>query len=246
LCEAEGVLDRIAGIVARRDAPAREFFAQADATEELASFPSELPAYLATVALLIERRELAIDVGTGDGRLLEAIAPIFGQVVAVDREPARLERAAQRLADRGHTNVALVRGDLTDDALAMELAAHGSPDAVFAARVLHHAPRPSEAVARLASLLGPGGRLLVLDYAAHEEEGMRAQGDVWLGFQPAELEGAMREAGLEDVQSVTLPSAFCGTGPDRHLRWLACAGRQPTHPVDSETIGSDEIDEEVS
>ena len=67
---------------------------------------------------------------------------------------------------------------------------------------------------------------------------MRAQGDVWLGFQPSELEGAMREAGLEDVRSVTLPSAFCGTGPDRHLRWLACVGRRAPNPGGPETIGS--------
>ena len=48
--------------------------------------PSELPAYLTALAPLIPRRKLAVDAGTGAGVVLDVLAPIFEQVVAIDRE----------------------------------------------------------------------------------------------------------------------------------------------------------------
>src|SRR5205823_5220982 len=90
LCETEGAFARLPEIIRRRDAPAREFFAHATQRVDQASFPAELPAYLAALAPLIPRRALAIEVGTGDGRLLEALAPVFDRVVAIDREQAQL------------------------------------------------------------------------------------------------------------------------------------------------------------
>jgi ArsR family transcriptional regulator len=229
LLEQAGV-ERIASIVARRDVAGREFFARQESSPLEPTLAEELPAYLAALSALMPRRSRAIDAGTGDGRLLDALAPIFDEVIAFDREPARLARAEQRVAAAGYTNVTLVEADLHDPASAARLRGLGSADAVFASRVLHHAPRPAETVAHIAELVAPGGALVVLDYAPHDDEQMReSQADLWLGFTPDELAGFMRAAGLTHVATRELPAAFRGAGPDRHLSWQVVSARRPQH-----------------
>ena len=237
LCEPDGAFERIAQLVKRRDAAAREFFARTSERdgEQLASRPDELGAYLKVVAPLLPRRHLAVDVGTGEGRLLEVLAPLYNKVIAVDREPAQLARARRRAELRGFANVELMTGELHSPELRARVAATGFADAVFASRVLHHAPRPAETVAQLAALVCPGGAVVVLDYAAHDDESMREeQADLWLGFAPDELARFARDAGLTDVQVTPVPAALCGTGPDRHLTWQVFAARRATAGLDRE------------
>jgi ArsR family transcriptional regulator len=240
LCEPDGVFERIAQLVKRRDAAAREFFARTTETddEQLANRPDELGAYLKAIAPLLPRRHLAVDVGTGEGRLLEVLAPLYNKVVAVDREPARLDRARRRVERRGFANVEFLNGELHSAELHARVAAAGFADAVFASRVLHHAPRPAEAVTQLAGLACPGGAVVILDYAPHDDESMREeQADLWLGFAPAELARFARDAGLTDVQVTPIPEALRGTGPDRHLTWQVFAARRATARLDLETHG---------
>lgn len=227
LCEPEGAIERIAQVIRRRDAAAREFFARTAANEAEPGRPDELGAYLKAIAPLMPRRQLAVDVGTGEGRLLEVLAPLFAHVIAVDREPAQLERARLRAELRGFQNIELLRGELHSPELGQRVAARGFADAVFASRVLHHAPRPAEAVAQLADLACQGGTVIVLDYAAHEDESMREQqADLWLGFSPEELERFARGAGLTDVQVSPVPAPLRGSGPDRHLTWQVFSARR--------------------
>jgi DNA-binding transcriptional ArsR family regulator/protein-L-isoaspartate O-methyltransferase len=226
LCASERVFERVPELIRRRDAAAREFFAKAkDRGEaELVGFPAELPAYLSMLSGLIPGRELAIEVGTGDGRLLEVLAPLFRRVIALDRETAQLELAQRRMARRGHENVELMRADLND---AASLEGLPQADVVIASRVVHHAPRPADALRLLASRVRPGGSLLVLDYEAHDDEAMRdQQADLWLGFGAAELQAHATAAGLSDVRVTRLPDAFHPTGPDAHLSWHVLSARR--------------------
>ena len=224
LCEREGRLARIAGVVAARESAARDFFAEPRG--EGSPWPAELGVYLRALAPLVSRRGLAVDVGTGDGSLLEVIAPIFERVVAVDRSPAQLEVARGRIAAHAHPQVELLEAALGDASI-REAVGEGA-DAVFAARILHHAPRPPAALKELVRLARPGGVVVVMDYGAHEDERMRTeQADAWLGFEPAELRQWAERAGLVDVQVTPVPAARCGDGPDGHLDWQILAGRRP-------------------
>jgi len=90
---------------------------------------------------------------------------------------------------------------------------------VFAARLLHHAPKPAHVVAQLADLCRVGGSVVVLDYVHHDDETMREQADLWLGFRAAELKTFARAAGLEDVRVESVPAMLNGKGPDAHLTW---------------------------
>jgi ArsR family transcriptional regulator len=138
-------------------------------------------------------------------------------VVAIDRSEAQLSRARERVAARGYANVTLVCGEVDDKGL-RKAVGHGA-DAVFAVRLVHHAPQPGRFIAQLASLCAPGGALVVVDYARHDDESMREQADAWLGFEPAALRRFARAAGLEDPRVTKIPPPLCGDGPDKHLPW---------------------------
>jgi ArsR family transcriptional regulator len=224
LCVDDGSLARVAEVVRAREAAANEFFAR-PARAKLDATPGEMGAYLAAMARLLPRRALAVDAGTGDGRLLEVLAPAYDRVVAIDRADAQLGRAQERIAARGFANVALLRGELDTPELLRAIGA--GADAVFASRLLHHAPRPAKVVAQLAALCARGGALVVIDYARHNDESMRDQADTWLGFEPAELRRFARSAGLEDGHVTSIPASLCGDGPDRHLPWQVLVARKP-------------------
>src|ERR671923_181114 len=92
-------------------------------------------------------------------------------------------RCAKRMEAWGESRRSFVR--------AKRSAGNGA-DAVFASRLLHHAPRAAVFMKQLADLVRPGGALVVIDYARHDDESMRDQADVWLGFEPAELKKLAR------------------------------------------------------
>ncbi|MGE0790296.1 MAG: ArsR/SmtB family transcription factor [Sandaracinaceae bacterium] len=231
LCESDGSLARIPAVVAAREAAAREFFGRADAEESEPDLPDALPAYLGALAPLVDPRRLAIDVGTGDGALLDVLAPVFERVIAVDRAEPQLARARRRVAARGYSHVELRAAELGDPELAASVRALGGADAVFASRLLHHAPKPKDALTSLASLARPGGAIIVLDYASHDDERMREQqADLWLGFTEAELDELALGAGLVDPHVTRIPSARCGEGPDGHLDWTVLAARTKPFP----------------
>lgn len=218
LCEGDGSLPRLAEILRDRDRVAREFFAQAN-VGELLQVTDANAAYVAALARLLPSRALAVDAGTGDGGLLDVLAPAFEKVIAVDRSGAQLERARARVSSRGYTNVKLLKSELAAPELREAVGA--GADVVFASRLLHHAPRPVDLVTQLAQLARPNGAgaIVVVDYARHDDESMRDEADLWLGFEPAELKRFARDAGLEGAEVVKLPSAFCGRGKDAHLPW---------------------------
>jgi DNA-binding transcriptional ArsR family regulator len=226
LCEGDGSLARISDVLRERDRVAREFFAQAPSKEVIAA-PEPIDAtsaYVAALARLLPSRKLAVDAGTGDGALLDVLAPAFERVVAVDRSEVQLDRARARVKARGYDNVKLLKSELG----AAELREHvgAGADVVFASRLLHHAPRPVDLVRQLAGLARAGAAVMVIDYERHDDESMRDEADLWLGFEPAELRRFAAEAGLVDTDVVRLPPAWCGKGKDAHLPWQVLVGKK--------------------
>lgn len=229
LAEADGSLGRIREVLAARDRVAEEFFARrttaaGGALEDVVEPPDATTAYIAALAQLLPERRLAVDAGTGDGSLLEVLAPAFERVIAVDRAEAQLERARARVARRRLTNVKLLKSELNAPGLAREVGA--GADVVFASRLLHHAPRPVDLLRQLAALARPGGAVVILDYARHDDESMRDEADLWLGFDGAELAALAKDAGLSAPTVSPLPSAWCGRGKDSHLPWQVLVARK--------------------
>jgi len=171
-------------------------------------------------------------VGTGTGRLLDLLAPIYERVIAVDRAPKQLEHARRRLEQAGYAHVELVEGGYDSPELLKRAQALGGADAVFASRVLHHAPRPADALNVMARPLAPGGALIVIDYVAHHDDQLRErQADLWLGFEADELVALATQAGLEGAAVQQIPSVRCGDGPDGHLDWQVLVARRPAGEI---------------
>ena len=226
LCAREGSLSRIPEVVRARDERTREFFAR-PASDASLDYAPELGAYLFALGLLVESRSLAVDAGTGDGALIDALAPIFERVVALDRSEAQLDRARRRVAERGYQNVALISAEA--DAPQVLKAVGAGADLVVAARMLHHAPLPRATLVALTELLKPGGRILVIEYDRHADEELRErQADVWMGFDPDELVQHARAAGLEGAQVLRIPAGYVRSEIDGHLAWqVLSATRSP-------------------
>jgi DNA-binding transcriptional ArsR family regulator len=225
LCQSEGLLERVSDVLRAREAGSRAFFARPGAADEPLGAIGELPAYMFALRTLVSARDLAVDAGTGTGIMLDLLAPLFRRVVAVDRSAAQLACAAERVKLRGYSNVELLEGEL--DGLELRRALGAGADLVCSARVLHHAPRPRQALRTLAELARPGGHVVILDYRAHGDERWRdAQADVWMGFAPAELAGFASAADLVDVEVSAVPAGYVGHAVDGHLDWLALVGRR--------------------
>lgn len=227
LVDAEGGFQKLDDLVLARELPTREFFSSVQSDEESMLLPAEMGAYLAVLAPLMPNRELAVDVGTGDGRSLELLAPLFRNVIAIEREEAQIKRADLRAKRRDFRNVTLVQGGAEDEHVHAAVLSAGGADLVFASRVLHHAPRPQSMFTELAKLARPGGAVVCLDYLPHDDERMRTErADLWLGFSREELPRLAKRAGLVDVQHLAISPAWNGKGPDHHLAWHAVVAKR--------------------
>lgn len=232
LCEADGSLAKLPAVVAAREESTQRFFDDEaadgdDARAPVVEEPNPFLAHLAALAPLLPERRLAVDVGCGDGFLLDVLAPLYDRVIAVDRSPAQLARAARRVRERGLSHVRLWNGRYDDAELYRQVDEQGGADLVYASRVLHHASRPAQALSAFSRLLRDGGHLVLLDYLPHDDESLREMADVWLGFPAAELVKLCESAGLEVRSQARVPDAWHPAGPDHHLHWQALVARRP-------------------
>lgn len=158
-----------------------------------------------------------LDLGAGTGRMLELLAPLAQRAVGVDLSPAMLNLARARIEEHGLRNVTLRQGDIY--APPVERAAY---DLVVIHQVLHFLDDPGRALAEAARTLRPGGRLLVVDFAAHDEEALREHfAHRRLGFSGEEIAALMQEAGLERIETRRVAPRAGETGKLTVVVWLA-------------------------
>jgi SAM-dependent methyltransferase len=198
---------RIERVVSARQSRSQEFFASSSGHwdrlrgELFGNF--EATSFLA----LLDPAARVGDLGCGTGRTAELLAGFVGEVVAVDASAEMIKAARARL--RPLHNVTLHRASLEELPLGDE-----TLDAAFVKLVLHHVADPSAAIAEVARVLAPGGKLVIVDMQGHEREEYRLEmGHVWLGFSNTELQDWLGGAGLTDVRYVPLPPEPGAKGP---------------------------------
>ena len=179
----------------RAEAAARYFSVHAGAWDSIRS----LHVAESEVERAIERamgdRPLGalVDIGTGTGRMIELLGPAAKQALGVDRSSEMLRLARVKLDKAGITDASLRQADM----YALPLVP-SSADSVIIHQVLHYAQAPAAAISEAARVLRPGGRLLVIDFAAHEREDLRiADAHVRLGFSDEAMAGWFASAGIE-------------------------------------------------
>jgi ubiquinone/menaquinone biosynthesis C-methylase UbiE/predicted DNA-binding transcriptional regulator len=197
-------LQRLAAIKRQRADLASTYFrenaAQWDRIRSLYIDEREVETALVDIIAAADPRDL-LDIGTGTGRMLEVLAPRVERALGIDQSREMLAVARVNLERAGLENGSVRLGDMYQLTL---------PDASFDAavihQVLHYADRPFAAIAEAARVLRPNGILVVVDFAPHSLEFLRAeQAHRRLGFADAEVAEWSRAAGLDPLPPRHLP-----------------------------------------
>lgn len=133
-----------------------------------------------------------IDLGAGTGRMLTLLGGRARSSIGLDASRQMLNIARGHVAAAGLAACELRHGDILKLSLPT-----GHGDLVVVHQVLHYLTDPSAAVAEAARLVAEGGRLLIIDFAPHDLEFLRAEHrHRRLGFSDAEMERWLAAAGL--------------------------------------------------
>jgi ubiquinone/menaquinone biosynthesis C-methylase UbiE len=143
-----------------------------------------------------------LDLGTGTGRVLELLSPLYARAVGIDASAHMLAVARANLDRAGITNWQVRLGDIQSLPFARD-----SFDVVTIHQVLHFLDEPERALAEAARVLRPGGRLLVVDLAPHELEFLRERhAHRRLGFARDPMRQWIESAGLALTTARDLPA----------------------------------------
>ncbi len=199
---------RLGGVLARRRATSRAFFAGAAGEwDHLREGLFGESFHLWALLGLVDPDMVVGDLGCGTGTLAQAIAPFVRQVIAVDASLDMLEAAQRRLEPT--LPVELRQGEI--EALPID---DDTLDAAVLSLVLHHVPDPVRALAEVARVVKPGGRVLVVDMLPHDrEEYQQHMGHVWLGFSEPQMVKVLNGAGFERARVRPLPVDPEAKGP---------------------------------
>ncbi|EKF73812.1 ArsR family transcriptional regulator [Alcanivorax hongdengensis A-11-3] len=203
------VAERLAQVQQQRAAQSRAFFDRhAEQLDEQPELIADYDQYAEQACELLLRAcpdgKAALEIGPGDGRFLKELAGHFATVIGLDNADAMLERAQQAVAKQ--SNVQLILGEWPASASTLP-----TVDAVVLNMVLHHLPSPASALRAAARQLNEGGTLLITDLCRHDQHwAHEACGDVWLGFDEADLVDWAGRAGLElqESQFLALRNGF--------------------------------------
>lgn len=192
---AEADRARLTEVRAERVAAANAYFAaHADQWDDIRSLHIADDVVEAAMQRVLGERPVGrlLDIGTGTGRIIELFGAHAASAIGIDRSPDMLRLARGKLEAAGLADAEVRQADMY--ALPRP---DGSADTVVLHQVLHFAQTPALAVAEAARVLSPGGRLLIVDFAPHAREELRARhAHARLGFDAAQVCDWMTAAGL--------------------------------------------------
>lgn len=152
-------------------------------------------------ALKAEPLGRLLDIGTGTGGIAKLFLDAADHVVGLDRSPEMLRLARARLQDKPTERWELLQGDFG----ALPLAT-ASFDTVVLHQVLHYAPEPALPLAEAARVCRPGGRIAIVDLAAHERDDLRDRhAHARLGFTDEQMLEWLTTSGFAPAAPLTLP-----------------------------------------
>lgn len=198
--------ERLETVRARRTAQAAEYFA-ANASDWNAIRSLHVDESMVEKAILKMLGDMPfqtlLDLGTGTGRILELLKDKYVKAVGIDasREMLAIARSTLDKADIG--NVQIRQGDLMNLPTADE-----AFDLVTIHQVLHYLEDPGRAIREASKALKPGGRLLIVDFAPHEQEFLRDKhAHLRLGFPTEQVSSWLEAAGLDVQKTEKLSNA---------------------------------------
>lgn len=219
---AEGDNGLLQVILAERMARARDVFAGiAHRWDDIRQEYEHPDIRLGSLAALVDSSLRVLDIGTGTGAMLPVFGGAVDLVVALDNSRAMLGRARDLCREQELDTVRFCNADVAGLPFV-----DGAFDAVNCSMVLHHVARPSEAMAEMARVTRPGGRVMVTAFSPHDQAWMRDElAHQWLGFSEADMVAHMAGAGLRMntylVRSRQVAAAHANgqNGKNGKLKW---------------------------
>ncbi|MFW2335170.1 ArsR/SmtB family transcription factor [Ilumatobacter sp.] len=206
-------LDRLALVHSRRAASAQEYFADVarrwDQVRSLHAADEVVEAAVVEVAAERPYRTV-LDLGTGTGRMLHLLSDDrVGRAVGLDNSHSMLAVARSNLERAEVRRIELRQGDVYSPPLERD-----AFELIVVHQVLHFLDDPARAIREAAQLLAPGGRLLIVDFAPHSLEFLRAEhAHRRLGFRDETIVGWLEQSGLDVGSCRTIEPQ-----PDHHDR----------------------------
>jgi ArsR family transcriptional regulator len=201
--------ERLKVVSAERGAQAADYFAQnAERWDEIRSlYTSESAVEEAILRAAGDGPfERLVDLGAGTGRMLTLLGSRARRSAGLDLSRQMLNIARGNVAAAGLAGCELRHGDIFDTRLA-----DGAADLVVVHQVLHYLGEPAAAVAEAARLVDAGGRLIIVDFAPHSLEFLRAEHrHRRLGFFDDEMERWLAASDLGEFTATALPPPASG------------------------------------
>ena len=145
----------------------------------------------ATEGLALQGEALAIDLACGPGTFTRPLAARVGRAIGADLTPAMVEKARAEAARDGIANIEFVCSDV----YALPFAA-GAAHIVTCGYAFHHMTDPERALAEMARVTRPGGRVAIIDIIVPE------------GFDPRHQNAIERERDPSHTDTLTVARFF--------------------------------------
>lgn len=197
---------RVLEVKCDRAAQSQTFFEQhSDSIKKQQDLIADYSTYGDTVAGMLLKAKVpannyAIEIGPGQGEFLPIMAKHFTKVMALDNAPVMLEASKQFCKENACENIEFVCRDTSyfqDDSFQMA----GQVDCLVMNMVLHHTPSPADIFQDIVRALKPKGVFLMTDLCRHNQDWAKtACGDLWMGFDPDELNHWGQLAGLKNIR----------------------------------------------
>ena len=192
---------------ARTNMAASYFAAHAEEWDFLRSLHVADSEVEAKIAQILHSAPLGrvLDVGTGTGRIVELFAESASRFVALDNSPEMLRLARAKIANFSADIASKVEIKLGD--FNMLPVGDGEFDTVIFHQVLHYAQDPEAVIAEAIRTVAQDGRLVIVDFAAHDHEELRTvHAHARLGCTDEFMRNAFSAHGLQMVHQVALES----------------------------------------
>jgi len=189
-------------------------------------------AEYATAGMRNPEKLLAIDVACGPGTFTRPLAGRVGKAIGVDLTPAMVEKARAEAAHDGIVNIEFVSGDIYALPFADNFA-----DIVSCGYAVHHMTEPRRALAEMARVARPGGRLAITDIIVPEGCDGAFQNDVERVRDPSHTitqSVASFRAMIADLGMRAVSEHVHDNWHDFDV-WMGNAGKAPGDPVYVET-----------
>ena len=194
--QVERDFERLAAVKSRRQESAAAYFSRNAASwDQIRLLHAPDGAVEAALLDIVGKRpfQAMLDLGTGTGRLLEIFAPLYRRGVGIDMSREMLSVARANLDKAGIANAQVRQGDIFSPPVERD-----AYDLVTIHQVLHYLDDPARAVREAAKLLRPSGRLVIVDFAPHALEFLRAEhAHLRLGFSDRQIAEWFSQAGLD-------------------------------------------------